>query len=77
MRVQRDDVRQTRQPTCFQFSGELRHDVEAAALRGTVESAGERGPDLVVAGSREAPRLPNAGRSRLTGMRNNSTVQKS
>jgi hypothetical protein len=42
MRVQRDDVRQTRQPTCFQFSGELRHDVEAAALRGTVESAGER-----------------------------------
>jgi hypothetical protein len=61
VRVQRDHVRETCQATCLELPGELRHDVEAAGLRGTVEGAGERRLDLVFAGFRGggiAPRLP-------------------
>jgi hypothetical protein len=63
MRVQRDDVCKTLQSTCFELPGELRHDVEAPGLGGSVESAGERRLDLVFArfgGGRIAPRLPHA-----------------
>ena len=45
MRVQRDDVCKTLQSTCFELPGELRHDVEAPGLGGSVESAGEMASD--------------------------------
>ena len=64
VRVQRDGIPKPAEAACLELRGKLRHEIEAASLRGSVESAGERRLDLVCAGSRGggiAPRLPHAG----------------
>jgi hypothetical protein len=64
VRFERNDIRQPGEAACLELPGELRDDVEAAGLRGSVERAGEGRLDLVCTGSqgcRIAPRLPHAG----------------